>query len=85
MSVPVITTKGTPWKDLNKKKAGWWIDHGLDPLVKTLRVAMSKNRAELDIMGKNGRVWMMDDFSWDNAATKMIDSYKSVLRSNKTQ
>ena len=24
--VPVITTKGTPWKDLEDHKCGWWID-----------------------------------------------------------
>ena len=33
---PVITTKGTPWEELETRHCGWWTDIGTEPLVKAL-------------------------------------------------
>jgi glycosyltransferase involved in cell wall biosynthesis len=30
--VPVVATKGAPWKGLVDEGCGWWIDHGVDSL-----------------------------------------------------
>ena len=30
---PVIATKGAPWRALQSEGCGWWIDHGIEPLV----------------------------------------------------
>ena len=50
--VPVITTNGTPWKELNEKKLGWCIDLTLDNLVKALCEAIDSG---LDILFKKGQ------------------------------
>jgi glycosyltransferase involved in cell wall biosynthesis len=82
MSVPVICTKGAPWKGLIEKKAGWWIDIGIEPLVETLKVALNTDKQILDKMGQNGEEWMKKDFSWDSVAKKMIKTYKRLANQN---
>ena len=77
--VPVVCSKGAPWQGLEDHNAGWWIDIGVDPLVKALSSAMSLDSDVLQSMGKNGREWMESDFSWDSIALKTIDVYKKIL------
>jgi glycosyltransferase involved in cell wall biosynthesis len=38
--VPVITTNGTPWHELNTNHAGWCINIGDQPLVEALQEAL---------------------------------------------
>ena len=76
---PAIVSKGAPWDELNKNKAGWWIDIGVEPLVNCLNIALSKNSKKLKIMGENGRKWMTDEFSWVNISKMMKETYRWVI------
>src|SRR5207248_11348697 len=58
---PVIATKGAPWRGLEREGCGWWIDHGVEPLVATLTEAMAMRREALQSMGEKGRSWMKRD------------------------
>jgi glycosyltransferase involved in cell wall biosynthesis len=73
---PAITTKGAPWEGLEMERCGWWIDHGVEPLAATLKVAMGKPREELQAMGERGRAWMARAFCWDRIARDMLDVYR---------
>ncbi len=73
--LPVISTKGAPWAGLESERCGWWIDHGVDPLVATLRNAMSIDCEERRAMGRRGRHWMAREFGWDRIASDMLDVY----------
>jgi len=73
---PVIATKGAPWRGLASEGCGWWIDHGLEPLVATLAKAMAMRREALQEMGAKGRAWMARDFSWDRVGRDMLDVYR---------
>jgi glycosyltransferase involved in cell wall biosynthesis len=73
---PVIVTKGAPWHGLAREGCGWWIDHGVEPLVAALAKAMTMQREALQAMGAKGRAWMARDFSWDHVARDMIDVYR---------
>jgi glycosyltransferase involved in cell wall biosynthesis len=66
--LPVISTKGAPWADLDENGAGWWIDHGAEPLAAVLDQAMALTPAERGAMGRRGRDWMVRDFAWDAIA-----------------
>jgi len=77
--VPVICSKGAPWEKLEEKNSGWWIDIGEEDLTKHLKIAMSLNEATLTEMGKNGREWMIKDYSWDSIAKQTIEVYKWLL------
>ncbi|MEO0794554.1 MAG: glycosyltransferase [Verrucomicrobiota bacterium] len=73
---PVITTKGTPWSGLEDKQCGWWCDLGVDPLAKALHQATNISDAERKTMGKRGREWVLDHFTWPGIARDMSDLYR---------
>lgn len=80
--VPVITTVGAPWDDLLTSKSGWWIDIGLQPLIKTLRDACSQPDDELCEMGLRARKLVEDNYSIESVALKMKDLYKWILEND---
>lgn len=77
--VPVITTRGAPWADLEIFRCGWWIDIGIEPLLKTLRTAMLLSDAERCLMGERGRKYVQK-YNWYDIAKKTIDAYQWVLK-----
>jgi len=76
VGTPVISTKGAPWERLKENECGWWIEHGIEPLVDAMQEAMSMSPERRIEMGKNGRNWMLKDFSWKTIAQKMATVYQ---------
>lgn len=79
--IPVITTKGTPWKDLEDYNAGSWIDIGVEPLKKTLEVYLQKDNSELERMGRNGRKLVEEKYSIASVGEKFVKLYNWILTS----
>lgn len=77
--VPVITTKGTPWKDIVEQQCGWWVDVGVEPLAKALREATALSDEKRHEMGIRGRMMMEDNFSWNHIARKTSAVYSWIL------
>lgn len=77
--VPVITTKGTPWRELEDRKCGWWIDVGVEPLVDALKFAISIPDAELREMGERGRKFVEENYKWDVVVKSVVAGYKEVV------
>lgn len=73
--VPVITTKGTPWSGLEKKRCGWWVEHGHDAMAIALQSALELSDNERTAMGMRGREWMESDFTWHGVGEKMAELY----------
>lgn len=78
-ALPVITTKGTPWQELEAQKCGWWIDIGVEPLAKTLIEAMALTDAERHEMGERGRALVEEKYTWDAVVKVMMAGYEEVL------
>lgn len=86
-SVPVITTKGTPWSELEEYKCGKWIDlpaEGSNPstwaaLDEALVSVMAMSDAERGEMGKRGRKLVEEKYTWEAVCKAMVDGYKKVL------
>jgi glycosyltransferase involved in cell wall biosynthesis len=76
MGTPAIVSRGAPWSGLDHQGAGWWIDIGVDPLVASLKYAMSRSPTALGAAGERGRSWMQRDFAWDGIGTKMSVTYQ---------
>jgi len=72
---PVITTKGTPWEDLETYKCGWWIEIGTTALRKTLEEALLKDSNELKVMSLNGRKLIQHKYSMDSVSKDMTNLY----------
>ena len=77
--VPVIASKGTPWEDLNIQHCGWWIDNDIDALSHTLSVALQMSESERIAMGERGRTLVLDNFTMEKVAEKMMAVYKFLL------
>jgi len=76
--IPVITTKGTPWKELEERKCGWWIDTGINPLVGALKEAMSLSDLELRKMGERGHTLVERKYTWPSIAQCMKEWYLKI-------
>ncbi len=78
--IPVITTKGTPWQELERYNAGWWVDIGIEPLKIALMEAMSLNKDKLHDMGQNGRRLVLEKFNGESVSRHMRELYEWVLQ-----
>ena len=77
--LPVVTTRGAPWADLEKFGCGWWVDVGVDPLVRALQEAMALSDDERLVMGQRGREYVRR-YEWDGIAKEMMAVYRWMLR-----
>lgn len=77
--VPVITTKGTPWQVLNKKKLGWWIENTEYDLKEALIEAMSLDEDTRIEMGLKSRQYIIDNYSMEQVTSKYQLLYRDVL------
>jgi glycosyltransferase involved in cell wall biosynthesis len=69
--LPVIVTKGTPWSEVEENNAGLWIDNNIEAIAYAIETLINKNTKDRELMGQNGKEWMVKDFSWDTIAKKM--------------
>ena len=74
--VPVITTKATPWAELESHRCGWWIETGVAPLVEALRAAMASPLEQLHEMGIRGRQLIQQKYSWAPIGRQMTAVYE---------
>jgi glycosyltransferase involved in cell wall biosynthesis len=82
--VPVITTTGTPWSELNEFDCGWWIDLSVDTIKDTIEKALSLSANELSIMGSNGRNFIKEKYEIKSVTQNMYEFYKKInqIKSN---
>ncbi|GAT63256.1 glycosyltransferase [Paludibacter jiangxiensis] len=81
--IPVITSKGTPWQELETYQCGWWIDNDVESISKTMEKAIYIPEEERIAMGKRGHSFIRDNYSVKIVANKMIELYKWILQKGK--
>ena len=73
---PVITTKETPWKDVETQKCGL-VDRGRLGLDQGRPARRAGTPVEvLDEMGARGAAWVKNAFSWDQIGEEMARVYR---------
>lgn len=77
--LPVITTTGTPWEELNSEGCGWWIELSVENLVQTLKVAFALDKENLQTMGLKGRRLVEDRYDITKVAKDMKQLYEQIL------
>ena len=70
--VPVIASKGTPWKDIEKHGCGLWVDNSPPQLAHAIEQMTS---FPLGAMGSRGRNWMKESYCWEKSAIAMFHAY----------
>lgn len=76
--VPVVTTNGTPWQELNAEKIGWCVDLLEENIEKAIRDALSFPSEELFAMGQKGSKHINDNHIYTSVAKKNIELYKWI-------
>lgn len=79
--IPVITTHGAPWSEIQTNRCGWWVEVGVPGLTTALREATRMSREALADMGSRGRALMLSKPNWPQVAEMMTEVYKWVLGS----
>jgi len=83
---PVITTTGTPWREINDYHCGWWVEPGHAALKSALLEATGMDDAALKDMGRNGGRLITDKYSWNQIAARTVELYLGVSpQSNNVQ
>jgi glycosyltransferase involved in cell wall biosynthesis len=78
--VPVITTHGAPWRELETRRCGWWV--GIDPnaIADAIADAAMRSRDELRAMGERGRELVRGQYTWPAVAERSIAVYRWLAR-----
>lgn len=75
--VPVICTKGTPWKCVEDNKCGWWIEpNSVEAIRVSLEEAMNLQQSEIEMMGARARN-LANLFSWSEVAKMLEKAYSA--------
>lgn len=74
--VPVITTTGTPWRELVTHECGWWVDPETEAIGQALSEAVQVTDETRRAMGQRGRQLVEDRYSWRGVAEQMVATYR---------
>jgi len=77
---PVITTTGTPWKDIEKIGCGYYIEPNENELFKAIQKVYSLSRNDREIMGKIGREYVINNYDWQVKSEEIYNNILRVLR-----
>jgi len=72
---PVIASRGTPWSEMENRRAGMWVDN----TPGSLAAAIQRIRGmDLAAMGARGREWMLAEYAWQSVAERMLSIYREL-------
>lgn len=77
--VPVLTTTGCPWEELETEQCGWWVDPTPERIESGLAHAFATSEAERQEMGVRGRALVEQRYLWPAIANKMFIFYEWLL------
>lgn len=77
--IPVITTKGAPWQELETYRCGWWVAPGVDGVAAGLSAAMAMSRDVLAEMGSHGKALVEEKYSWDRIGRDALLASEWIL------
>ena len=82
--MPVIASHGTPWRRVEEKECGLWVDNSPESLTKAIIQIRSMPLSE---MGTRGNAWMAADYGWNTIAAliKQVYNDMAMINTNKTE
>lgn len=78
--LPVVCTKGAPWKVIADEGAGEWVEISADAICNGLRNVLSADDLTRRKMGEAGKRIVMRDFGWAGIAKKLVAVYQKALQ-----
>jgi glycosyltransferase involved in cell wall biosynthesis len=77
--LPVLTTTGCPWQQLETHNCGWWVEPTVASLEAGLQAALGAGSEELRAMGLRGRKLVEQNYQWPGIAERMLEFYGWIL------
>ena len=77
--VPVVASKGTPWKSLEAEDCGWWINNSVEEMSNLIRQLSEVSNERRKEMGLRGQQFVEDNFSTDSVCKSLRCLYEWVL------
>jgi glycosyltransferase involved in cell wall biosynthesis len=77
--LPVITTRGAPWRELEAHAAGWWIEPTVAALSATIQAATTISDDERRSMGSRGRELVATRYGWGKVAADTAAVYRWAI------
>jgi len=77
--VPVIASRGTPWRALEENNCGYWVSNDQQTLEQTICKFISLPESERMTMAQNGRTFVSSVFSVQTLGKKMHTLYNWIL------
>jgi glycosyltransferase involved in cell wall biosynthesis len=77
--LPVLTTTGCPWQELQTHNCGWWVEPTTSGIEHGLSEALRTKNEELSAMGRRGRQLVEQNYQWPAIAEKMLAFYEWIL------
>lgn len=78
--IPVVTTKGTPWDDIQTERCGWYVENSEKAIETALAEALQTSAVSLAEMGNRGRQLIERKYSWPKIAGQMAQTYEWILK-----
>lgn len=82
-SKPVLITPGCNFPEVVAAGAGFCVEPHRDNLMNGLERLLDMPKDELEAMGKRGRTMVMENYTWEIAARKLITVYQAILKGDK--
>lgn len=76
---PVITSTFTPWEEVQERGCGWWVSNETEALAKTIQEMIEASDERRCEMGKIGRRFVDEKYTWGAVAQTMVNEYKRVM------
>jgi|ERR1035437_2811352 glycosyltransferase involved in cell wall biosynthesis len=73
---PVITTRRTPWWEIENQGVGWLAEPNASSVEDKLRQALSLGDADRALVTEKARKWIRKEFSLEEAINKQIRTYE---------
>jgi glycosyltransferase involved in cell wall biosynthesis len=81
--VPVLTTTGCPWQELETERCGWWVEPTPVGIEQGLKAALEASVEERTEMGVRGRELVKQKYLWPANAANMSEFYEWILNGGK--
>ncbi len=76
--VPVVASKGMPWRELEDYDCGRWIDNDQTTINRTILELKNLPAEQLTLMGQNGRRLIRENYAVDILGEKMARLYQWI-------
>lgn len=73
--VPVLTTQGTPWKEIQEYRCGWWVEPTAPAIRSALEALAKTSLQERKEMGQRGRKLVLEHFDISALVEGLLSVY----------